>query len=192
MAGEAVTRDPVADSQRGGGYRAPGDTVRRRTRGRRRRGARGRVRELSVRDVARRAEVGAATAYTYFASKDHLLVEVFGGGCGRCLQSMKPSQKPRPGSSPCSPSWPCLFPASPSWRRAHGRDVRHRSRCAATADQDRDGDPPAAGSSRRPANPATGLIELAYFGAMVQAGLGYTTYARMADRLAEAVELIMR
>ena len=42
-----------------------------------------------------------------------------------------------------------------------------------------------------PANPVTGLIELAYFGAMVQAGLGYTTYARMADRLAEAVELIM-
>jgi hypothetical protein len=36
------------------------------------------------------------------------------------------------------------------------------------------------------------VLELAYFGAMVQAGLGYTTYGRMADRLAEAVELIMR
>src|SRR5215472_16434962 len=32
---------------------------------------------FSVRDVARRAEVGAATAYTYFASKDHMLAEVF-------------------------------------------------------------------------------------------------------------------
>jgi hypothetical protein len=39
--------------------------------------------------------------------------------------------------------------------------------------------------------PEGALLELAYFGAMVEAGLGYTTYEHMADRLAEAVELIM-
>jgi len=31
-----------------------------------------------------------------------------------------------------------------------------------------------------------------YYGAMVEAGLGYTTYEHMADRLAEAADLIMR
>jgi TetR/AcrR family transcriptional regulator, cholesterol catabolism regulator len=36
------------------------------------------------------------------------------------------------------------------------------------------------------------VLELAYFGAMVEAGLGYTGYEAMADRLAEAAELIMR
>ena len=32
---------------------------------------------LSIRDIARRAGVAAATAYTYFGSKDHLLTEIF-------------------------------------------------------------------------------------------------------------------
>ena len=32
---------------------------------------------LSIRDVARRAGVAPATAYTYFGSKDHLLAEIF-------------------------------------------------------------------------------------------------------------------
>jgi AcrR family transcriptional regulator len=32
---------------------------------------------LTVRNVARRAGVSPATAYTYFASKDHLLIEVY-------------------------------------------------------------------------------------------------------------------
>ena len=41
-----------------------------------------------------------------------------------------------------------------------------------------------------PGTPAARLLELAYFGAMVQAGLGYTTYEHMADRLAEAAEMI--
>ena len=42
-----------------------------------------------------------------------------------------------------------------------------------------------------PGSGAARLLELAYFGAMVEAGLGYTTYGHMADRLAEAAELIM-
>ena len=85
---------------------------------------------LSIRDVARRAGVAAATAYTYFGSKDHLLTEIF-------------------------------------WRRLNAL--------------------PAAG----PGTPEAKLLELAYYGAMVEAGLGYTTYEQMADRLAEAAELIM-
>lgn len=41
---------------------------------------------LTVRNAARRANVAAATAYTYFASKDHLLVEVL----WRRLDSLPP------------------------------------------------------------------------------------------------------
>ena len=42
-----------------------------------------------------------------------------------------------------------------------------------------------------PGSPQARLLELAYFGAMVEAGLGYTTYEHMAERLAEAAGLIM-
>ena len=48
--------------------------------GRRRRSRRGRLRGLTVRNVARRAGVAPATAYTYFSSKDHLLAEVLWRG----------------------------------------------------------------------------------------------------------------
>jgi hypothetical protein len=36
-----------------------------------------------------------------------------------------------------------------------------------------------------------GALELAFSGAMVHAGMGYTSYNRIADRLTETAELIM-
>jgi AcrR family transcriptional regulator len=148
---------------------------------------------LSVRDVARRAEVGAATAYTYFASRDHMLAEVF----WRRLQALpeidlaEPSAKARVTAvltelallvsgepelaAGCTAA---MFGTDPDVRQLRvkiGMEIHRRLDTAAGQ-----------------GNPVTGLLELAYFGAMVQAGLGYTTYGRMADRLAEAVEFIMR
>jgi AcrR family transcriptional regulator len=148
--------------------------------------------KLSVRDVARRAEVGAATAYTYFASRDHLLAEVF----WRRLRALPevdtsdPSAKARVVTAltelalvvsgepelaaGCTAS---MFGTDPDVRQLRvniGMEIHRRIEEAAG-----------------PGNPATGLLELAYFGAMVQAGLGYTTYGRVADRLAEAASLIM-
>jgi AcrR family transcriptional regulator len=148
---------------------------------------------FSVREVARRAEVGAATAYTYFASKDHLLAEVF----WRRLQALpdvdtsEPSAKARVVAAlaelalvvsgepelaeGCTAA---LFGTDPDVRQLRvniGMEIHRRLEAAVG-----------------PGNPVTGLLELAYFGAMVQAGLGYTTYGRMADRLADAAELIMR
>jgi AcrR family transcriptional regulator len=148
---------------------------------------------FSVRDVARRAEVGAATAYTYFASKDHLLAEVF----WRRLQalpdvdageqaakdrvvavlsqlSLLVSGEPELAEG-CTAA---LFGTDPDVRQLRvniGMEIHRRIEAAVG-----------------PGDPVTALLELAYFGAMVQAGLGYTTYGRMADRLAEAAELIMR
>jgi AcrR family transcriptional regulator len=151
---------------------------------------------FSVRDVARRAEVGAATAYTYFASKDHLLAEVF----WRRLQALPPVGESGPEAKDAKQRviavltelsllvsadpelaagcTAAMFGTDPDVRQLRikiGMEIRLRLEAAAG-----------------PGNPATGPIELAYFGAMVQAGLGYSTYARMADRLADAVELIMR
>jgi AcrR family transcriptional regulator len=147
---------------------------------------------FSVRDVARRAEVGAATAYTYFASKDHMLTEVF----WRRLQALPPVDLREPSpkvrvvnvlaelallvsaepelAAGCTAAMFGTDPDVGQLRIEIGMAIRGRI-----------------GTAAGPGNPATGLIELAYFGAMVQAGLGYATYARMADRLAEAADLIM-
>lgn len=148
---------------------------------------------FSVRDVARRAEVGAATAYTYFASKDHMLAEVF----WRRLRALPPVDTSEPSvkvrvigvltelallvsgepelAQGCTAA---MFGTDPDVRQLRikiGMEIRKRIAVAAG-----------------PGNPVTGVLELAYFGAMVQAGLGYSTYGRVADRLAETVELIMR
>ncbi len=157
---------------------------------------------LSIRDVARRAGVAAATAYTYFSSKDHLLTEIFwrrlsalppvepvehvvpaeGGGrpphTDRIVAvlrelSLLVSEEPELAHG-CTAA---MFGSEPDVRQLRlfiGRRIHQRIEAAAG-----------------PGSPQARLLELAYFGAMVEAGLGYTTYKHMADRLAEAAQLIM-
>ena len=155
---------------------------------------------LSIRDVARRAGVAAATAYTYFGSKDHLLTEIFwrrlnelppagarggeGGAAGENVSrtaevtavlrelALLVSEEPELAAG-CTVA---MFGSEPDVRQLRlyiGRQIHQRIEAVAGP------------------GPEGGLLELAYFGAMVEAGLGYTTYEHMADRLAEAVELIM-
>jgi AcrR family transcriptional regulator len=148
---------------------------------------------FTVRDVARRAEIGVATAYTYFASKDHMLAEVF----WRRLRALPPVDTDEPSAKVrvagvltelallvsgepelaegCTAA---MFGTDPDVRQLRIKiemEIRRRINAAAG-----------------PGNRFADLLELAYFGAMVQAGLGYSTYERVADRLTEAVELIMR
>jgi AcrR family transcriptional regulator len=147
---------------------------------------------LSIRDVARRAGVAAATAYTYFASKDHLLSEIF----WRRLNALPPADTSQPAAKDrvitvlrelallvseepelAAGCTAALFGSEPDVRELRlriGMAIHRRIEGAAG-----------------PGSPAAGLLELAYFGAMVQAGLGYNTYGHMADRLAEAADLIM-
>jgi AcrR family transcriptional regulator len=197
--GEPLAREPVTDEPTRRRLTArQADTVRRLTEAAVEEIRAAGYENFSVRDVARRAEVGAATAYTYFASKDHLLTEVF----WRRLRALPPVGETEPGE-PEAPEpkarikavltelallvsgepelaagcTAAMFGTDPDVRQLRikiGMEIHQRLETAAG-----------------PGNPATGLIELAYFGAMVQAGLGYTTYTRMADRLAEAVDLIM-
>ena len=146
---------------------------------------------LSIRDVARCAGVAAATAYTYFASRDHLLTEIF----WRRLSALPPVD-PNAGTARervvrvlrelallvsaepelAAGCTAAMFGSEPDVRQLRlyiGLKIHQRIEAAAGP------------------TPAAQLLELAYFGAMVEAGLGYTTYEHMADRLAEAAELIM-
>jgi AcrR family transcriptional regulator len=157
---------------------------------------------LSIRDVARRAGVAPATAYTYFGSRDHLLAEIFwrrlsalppvgarGGpgddaepspAAGRKVEviavlrelALLVSEEPELAAG-CTAA---MFGSEPDVRQLRlyiGQQIHERIEAAAGR------------------SPQGRLLELAFFGAMVEAGLGYTTYEHVADRLAEAVELIM-
>jgi AcrR family transcriptional regulator len=148
---------------------------------------------LSIRDVARRAGVAPATAYTYFGSKDHLLAEIFwrrlsalppvedDDGVGRKAEviavlrelALLVSEEPELAAG-CTAA---MFGSEPDVRQLRlqiGRQIHERIETAAGR-----------------GSPQGRLLELAFFGAMVEAGLGYTTYEHVADRLAEAAELIM-
>ncbi len=146
---------------------------------------------LSIRDVARRAGVAAATAYTYFSSKDHLLTEIF----WRRLNALPPAEAPglprdrlvavlrelallvteEPGlAAGCTAA---MFGSEPDVHQLRlyiGMKIRQRIEAAAGG-----------------ATPAARLLELAYYGAMVEAGLGYTTTEHMAGQLAEAVCVVL-
>ncbi|TDD68558.1 TetR/AcrR family transcriptional regulator [Actinomadura rubrisoli] len=148
---------------------------------------------LTVRNVARRAGVAPATAYTYFASKNHLITEVF----WRRLSALAPvdadgplldrvvavlreiallvSDEPELGAA-CTTAMLGTDPDVRELRVRIGAAIRERIQ-AALRDQD---DPK-----------IVGALELAYTGALVHAGMGYTSYARMADRLAEMAKLIL-
>ncbi|MFG1999317.1 TetR/AcrR family transcriptional regulator [Spirillospora sp. NPDC048911] len=148
---------------------------------------------LTVRNVAKRAGVAPATAYTYFASKNHLITEVF----WRRLSALEPvavegSTKERVGAvlreiallvsdepelaAACTTSMLGTDPDVRELRIRIGIAIRERLQTALGEDAD---------------EKVVGALELAYAGALVHAGMGYTSYARMADRLAEMAELIL-
>jgi AcrR family transcriptional regulator len=150
---------------------------------------------LTVRNVARRAGVAPATAYTYFTSKNHLVTEVF----WRRLSALPPVE---PGDGPaaarvarvlreiamlvaeeqelaaaCTTAMLGTDPDVRELRRRIGVAIRHRLLAAL-------------GDDARPE--VLDALELAYAGALLHAGMGYSSYARMADRLADTAQLIMR
>ncbi|MFC9977146.1 TetR/AcrR family transcriptional regulator [Spirillospora sp. NPDC127200] len=142
---------------------------------------------LTVRNVAKRAGVAPATAYTYFASKNHLITEVF----WRRLSALPPvagdvvavlreiallvSDEPELAAA-CTTAMLGTDPDVRELRVRIGLAIRQRLEEALGADAD---------------PKVIGALELAYAGALVHAGMGYTSYARMADRLAEMAELIL-
>lgn len=151
---------------------------------------------LTVRNVARRAGVAPATAYTYFASKDHLVTEAY----WRRLQALEPlrfdgrwsaarrasealrqmallvADEPEL-SSACTAAMLRDDPDVARLRDLIGAEV-HRRLAAAV------GDVPDAAAR-------TSALTLLFTGALVHVGIGHLSYDAMADRLAEAAALTM-
>ena len=150
---------------------------------------------FTVRNVARRAGVAPATAYTYFASKDHLIAEVF----WRRLDALPPTK----GGGRRSPAAraadalrdiavavaaePELATAGTTAILATDPDVtRLRTRMGATILQRLGA---ALGDDADPA--ALRTLGLAFSGAMLQAGMGYFEHSELADRMREVAEVVL-
>ncbi|MFI5044359.1 MAG: TetR family transcriptional regulator [Acidimicrobiales bacterium] len=149
---------------------------------------------LTVRNVARRAGVAAATAYTYFASKDHLVAEVFwrrldalprpGVDLGRSPRhrvaaaltgtGMLVADEPELAAA-CTTA---ILSNEPNVRRvrdAIGADIADRLAEALGPD----------GSPE-----ILRLLTLVYSGALVQAGMGNLEYGDLSGRMDEAAGVI--
>lgn len=150
---------------------------------------------LTVRNAARRAGVAAATAYTYFASKDHLVAEVF----WRRLQTLEPAPVDGRHTARTRVSHalrelalliadePELAAASTTAILAPDPDVQRLRNRIGTAFNGH-----LAAALGDDADPAVlRALNLALAGALLQAGMGYFSYADLADRMDEVAGLLV-
>ncbi len=148
---------------------------------------------LTIRMVAAEAGLGAATAYTYFSSKEHLVAEVF----WRRLASspVPPTDSADPavrviavlrhiallvGDEPelAGAVTNALLGKDPEvvhLRLQIGREIHQRLLAALGPDCAPD---------------VVESLELLYAGALVRAGMGYASYAQIADRLEASARLL--
>ena len=151
---------------------------------------------LTVRNVAKRAGVAPATAYTYFASKDHLIAETFWRRLKALPEPRIERRKPAAtrvgaalrGVTTLLAKEPELAAATTTALLAPDPDVRHL--------RDRVG-----GEIHRRLTSALGdddgeavvrALELAVAGAMIQAGMGHLKYSELPDLLTEVAGLLVR
>ena len=148
---------------------------------------------LTVRNVARRAGMAPASAYTYVSSKDHLVAEAFwhklrglpeDGGTGTPLQRVTAELQTLgwfmaddPAlSAACTVALLGTGPDVQALRARVGREVHDRLRRALGPDGD---------------GAALQVLELAYTGAMLSTGMGHLSFADVADQLAEAARVVL-
>jgi AcrR family transcriptional regulator len=158
---------------------------------------------LTVRNVARRAGVAPATAYTYFASKDHLLAEVL----WRRLQAL-PQPEDVAGAVPDGTGRshavdrvvaelrvlglfvagdPMLAAACTTALLGSGPEVRALRVLFGAALHDRIAN--ALGDDADEA--VLRSLDLAYSGAMLWAGMGHIRFEDVPDALADAARLVL-
>jgi AcrR family transcriptional regulator len=149
---------------------------------------------LTVRRVATEAGVGAATAYTYFSSKEHLVAEVFwrrlaaappvdhdSGDCAtrvvEVLRHIALLMAAEPEFAGAVTS--ALLGRDPDvevLRQRIGRNIRERLAAALGPDTD----------------DVVESLEMLYSGALVRAGMGYASYEDIAARLEKSARLMLR
>jgi AcrR family transcriptional regulator len=150
---------------------------------------------LTIRTVAMRAGVSSATAYTYFASKNHLYAELFwrrltaepfapaGKTAEARAQSVGHAMTDLLEDAPevAAGARSALLGTDPDVVRLRlriGTEFVHRFEQALGPDH---------------AEPTVvDALTLAFTGALLQAGMGLTTYAEMRDRLDAAIAVIMK
>jgi len=151
--------------------------------------------EISVRSVARRAGVAAATAYTYFSSKDHLLSEVLWRRM-RSAPHLVDLSRPMPervaeavrtmgfgtGEAPdvadaCTTALLGDGPDVKQVRARIGGEIARRLEAAL-------------GPGADPA--VLKVLQITYTGAILSAGMGHVRFADVPDLLAEAATLMDR
>ncbi|GAB2988161.1 TetR/AcrR family transcriptional regulator [Nocardioides montaniterrae] len=150
---------------------------------------------LTVRQVAVRAGVSPATAYTYFSSKAHLLAELFSQRLIEHADAQEVAgrtavarvQSVTRGLTEMLEAAPHLAAGATLALLGGDPDVeRLRLRIGGTFVEMFDG---ALGSSSTPAR--LDAIILAFSGALLQAGMGVTSYADLGDRLDTVVATIL-
>ena len=149
---------------------------------------------LTVRNAARRAGVAPATAYTYFASKDHLVAEVF----WRRLRTItvEPSRSRSAAARVTATvrqladliaAEPELAAASTNAVLAPDPDVqRLRLRIGALFNEHFEA---ALGADADPAR--VRALNLAFSGALLNAGMGLIGYTDLADVMGEVVTVVV-
>ncbi len=153
--------------------------------------------QLTIRMVASRAGVSPATAYTYFASKDHLFAELFWR-----LVEADPGPK-LTGRTPATRlqqlvrHLAALIAGSPALAAAVNKsllsgdpEVERLRLSIGTLWVTRFQEAIGADSEVEPQVLTT--LAFAVSGALLQAGMGVFTYERLADHLSDAVDVIMR
>ncbi|HVT64403.1 MAG TPA: helix-turn-helix domain-containing protein [Mycobacteriales bacterium] len=150
---------------------------------------------LTIRGVARRAGVSPATAYTYFASKEHLLTEVFWRrlaaldepqSTGRQSPAERVSAAVRDVALLVADE-PELAAAITTALLAHDSDVQVVRDKIGAAIAARLGSAIGAGAG-------PGVVQIMTFtfiGALLSAGMGYATYAALPDVMGEAAGLML-
>lgn len=150
---------------------------------------------LTVRAVAARAEVAPATAYTYFSSKNHLLVELFWRRINELESVTSSARTPRARVIAIFRQLAEFLAAEPDLAAAvtlamlsPEPDVRQLRFLIGT--EINTWIATAAGDAATPE--LLDLLGLAWTGAMLQAGLGHAEYADMGDRLAAVTNEVMK
>ena len=146
---------------------------------------------LTIRMVAAEAGVGAATAYTYFSSKEHLVAEVF----GRRLATT-PNDSPDPVTRVVAvlrhiallvADEPELAGAVTNALLGKDPDVEHlRLRIGQEINKRLT---TALGPDADPA--VVESLDLLYAGALVRAGMGYASYQQIADLLERSARKLL-
>ena len=149
---------------------------------------------LTVRRVAAEAGVGAATAYTYFSSKEHLVAEVFWRRLAAAPPAGHASAEPATRVIDVLHHIALLVADEPEFagavttallgrdpdvevlRQRIGRDIRGRLSAALGPDVDPD---------------VIDSLEMLYSGALVRAGMGHVSYADIARRLEKSARLML-